>query len=491
MVLSSAGSATISSAGIGSGLDVNSIVTQLMAVEKAPLTKLQTTATTMQTQLSAFGQMQSLVSALHDAAAPLFNADSFALTTATSSDSASVSAGSTVDAVPGTYTVAVSALASGQATVSASGQFADANATVGTGAITISLGSWNAGQTAFTPKTGAQDITIPIGASENTLAGIRDKINAANAGVSASLITDVSGTRLALQSSSTGAQNGFRVTVADADANNTDNLGLSRLAFDPPGGATQTTLTQSAANTQATINGIAVSTTGTALGDVVQGISFNLSKVTTTPVTIGIARNTDSVKTMLTSFAASYNALNQFIGQATHYDSATQTAALLQGDSTAEGIGNQLRAAVGQAGTASSAFSTLSSIGLEFQKDGSLKLNDAKVNAALKNLPELKKALANVDAASPAKNGFAKKIAAWADSLLATGGTLPGRTQSIQARIDSNKKDQASLQDRLTLTEQRLRAQYAALDVTMSKANSLQKYVTQQITTWNNSNNKN
>ena len=114
---------TISSAGIGSGLDVNSIVTQLMAVERQPLTALQTKATTLQTQLSAFGQLQSLVSSLQDAAKPLFSADSFALTTASSSDPTSVSAGTTTNAVPGIYSVSVSSLSATQSVVSAAGVF--------------------------------------------------------------------------------------------------------------------------------------------------------------------------------------------------------------------------------------------------------------------------------------------------------------------------------------------------------------------------------
>jgi flagellar hook-associated protein 2 len=97
---------------VGSGLDVNSIVTQLMAVERQPLTRLQTTAATMQTELSAFGQMQSLVSALQDAAKPLFSADSFSLSNASSSDPTSVSAWTTTKAVPGIYSVAVSSLSS-------------------------------------------------------------------------------------------------------------------------------------------------------------------------------------------------------------------------------------------------------------------------------------------------------------------------------------------------------------------------------------------
>src|ERR1700712_4885718 len=130
---------TISSAGIGSGLDVNSIVTQLMAVERQPLTRLQTTAATYQTQLSAFGQMQSLVSSLQDAAKPMFSADSFARSNAGSSDATSVTASTTTKAVPGLYSVAVSALSATQSLVSAAGVFADSAALVGTGSLTISL----------------------------------------------------------------------------------------------------------------------------------------------------------------------------------------------------------------------------------------------------------------------------------------------------------------------------------------------------------------
>jgi flagellar hook-associated protein 2 len=478
---------TISSAGIGSGLDVSSIVSSLMAVEKLPLTKLQTTASTMQTKLSAFGQMQSLVSAFRDAAAALYKADSYSVTSSSSSDPLSVNAGSTTKAVPGTYAVSVSALSSTQSTVSAAGQFSGETGVVGTGSITLTLGTWSAGQTAFTVKPGSSAIVIPIGASENTLAGIRDKINAADAGVSATVVTDSTGSRLALQSSSTGAANGFRVSVSDDDTNNTDNLGLSRLAFDPPAGAGQMTLTQSAADTQASINGIAVTTPSNTLTDVVGGISFSLGKVTTTPVTVTVSRNTDAVKAQLTSFVSAYNALTGFLAGATQYDAGTKRAALLQGDATTTGLQNQLRQAIGQPGTASPAFGTLSDIGIEFQKDGTLKLNDTKVTAALKRLPELTKAMTNVDTATSVNNGFAKKIAAWADGLLGNDGALTGKTKSIQSQITANQKDQDKFNDRLAAIESRIRAQYSALDKTMSEANALSKYVTQQITTWNKS----
>lgn len=471
---------TISSAGIGSGLDVNSIVTQLMTVEKQPLTRLQTAAATMQTELSAFGQLQSLVSALQDAAKPLFAKDTFSLTTTASSDPTSVSAGTTTSAVPGLYSVAVSSLSATQSLVTSGTPFTDANAAVGSGSITIRLGSWNADGTVFTPQSGSSDVTIPIGASENTLAGIRDKINAANAGVSATVVTDASGSRLALQSTSSGAANAFRVTVVDDDGTNADASGLSRLAFDPASGTAQMTLAQAAADAQATINGIAVSSSSNTLSGVVDGITFNLGKVTTQPVTVSVTRNTDAIKAKLSAFVDAYNQLNTFLAQATHYDAATKQAALLQGDSTATSIQNQLHNLVGTKSGASSTYGTLSSLGIELQKDGSLKLDDTKFGNAVANLAELTKALANVDASVAGNNGIGKRFSDWTTGLLQTNGALPGKTKSIQDEIARNQKDQDALQDRLDATEARMRAQYSALDTTMSQANALAKYITQQ-----------
>ena len=478
---------TISSAGIGSGLDVSSIVASLMSVEKLPLTKLQTNASTMQTKLSAFGQMQSFVSTFRDAAAQLQKADSYSLTSSTSSDAALVSVASTAKAIPGSYAVSVTSLSSTQTAVSASGQFSASTDVVGTGSITLSLGTWSTGQTSFTTKPGSADLVIPIDASQNTLTGIRDKINAANAGVSATIVSDATGSRLALQSSTPGASTGFRVQVTDDDTNNTDALGLSRLAFDPPSATSGMALTQSAANTKASINGIAVETADNTLTNVVDGMTFNLFKVTTSPVTVTVARNTDSVKALVTGFVASYNALSSFLSSATQYDASTKTGALLQGDAIATGLQNQLRSMISQGGTASVTFGSLNSIGLEFQKDGRLKINDTKLNAATANLPELTAAMSRVDLTNPANNGFARKMSSWADRLLGADGSLTSKAKSIKSQLALNQKDQNNVNDRLSATESRLRARYTALDTTMSNANSLSKYVNQQITTWNKS----
>jgi flagellar hook-associated protein 2 len=473
---------TITSAGIGSGLNVNAIISSLMAVESQPLTALQSKATTLQTDLSAFGQVQSLVSSLQDAAKTLMDPSSFNLTNTSSTNSSSVSATTTNGAVPGAYSVSVSSLSAGQSIVSPTGQYTAGTSVVGTGSLTIQLGSWSADNSTFTPGTGSA-VTIPIGASSDTLAGVAAAINSANAGVSATVVTDASGARLALQSNATGTANGFRISVADADGNNSDASGLSRLAYDPQNGAGQMTLAQAAANAQATINGISVTSASNTLSSVIGGVTFNLGQTTTQPVTINVTPNTTSIQTDVTGFVSAFNALNTFLVTETKYDPTTNTAAPLQGDSTAVSIQNQMHNLISQMTGASSKFSTLSSLGIQLQTDGSLQLNSTTFNSALTNLPELTKALSNVDPTTASNNGFGAVFSNWADSLLTTGGTLPGKTAAIQSSITSNQKDQATMNTQLAATQARLQAQYTALDATMSQANALAAYVQQQFYT--------
>ena len=472
--------AGLSSPGIGSGLNVNSIVSQLMAIERQPIAVLQTSADKLQTQLSAMGKLQSLTSALRDASTPLLSADSYAQTAVVSADASSVSATSTTKAAPGSYAVSVLSLSAGQTLVSTAGQFASPAAFVGTGSLTLSLGTWAANLSTFTPKVGSSDVVINIIAGEDSLASVRDKINAANAGVTASIITDTSGSRLSLQSAANGAENGFRLTVADNDLNNTDAFGLSRLFYNPAVAPAQMTRTQSAANSSATINGIAVSSVNDTMVDVISGMTIKLSKLTTAPVTLTVTRNTDSIKQLLARFASAYNDLNKYLGEQTKYDPATKTGALFQGDSTVVGIQNQLRGLVGQSSTASPFFARLSDLGLQIQKDGTLQVVTAKIDEALKNLSGVTTALSNADALAPANSGFIRRMAAWADGMLDPKGALPGRSKTIQTRLTANQNDQDRLASHVADTEKRLRAQYSALDASMAKYSSLSSYVSQQ-----------
>ena len=464
--------ANVSSAGIGSGLDVNSIVTQLMAIERQPLTALETKATKIQSTVSEYGKIKSAVSALRDLASKLASSTTWAQTTAAASNSA-VTATTNANAIPGAYTVEVQTLASAQ-TIATGVQ--SATATVGAGTLHIELGTWGTGQTAFTPKAGATAVDVAIAATD-TLSDVRDKINASGAGVTAMIMTDATGSRLLMRSSATGADGGFRTS------------GVAPLSFDPSAGVTTMTQTQTATNAAATVNGLAVSSASNTLGNVVDGLTLTLTAVTTAPVNVNVATDAAAIKKTITDLAAAYTAVIQLIATDTKYDPVGKTGGMLQGDSAATGLQRQLRTLTGSTSAASAVFPHLSDLGLQVQADGSLTVNGTVLDNALNNVAELKKAFSNSDILDPTKDGFGKRFRVIADSLLGVDGSLTTRTDGLAKQLQRNQKDQDALNARLDGIEKRMRAQYTALDTVMAQLNGQSSYITQQLAAFNNSSN--
>lgn len=480
--------ATVSSAGIGSGLDVNSIITQLMAIEKQPLTALQTKATTIQSTVSEYGKVKSAVSTLRDLSVKLASITTWGQTVGSSSNTAAVNATTTTGSAPGNYSVEVQKLASVQTT--ATGVFAAATTLVGAGTLHIELGTYGAGQTSFTPKTGATAVDVTIAATD-TLGDVRDKINAAGGGVTALIMTDATGSRLLLRSNTSGADNAFRTSVVDADGGNADATGLSALAFDPSAGAAVMTQNQTAANAAATVNGLPVTSTTNVLSNIVDGLTLTLSAVTTAPVSVDVATDKVSLKKTITDFADAYSALVKLISTDTKYDATTKKGGPLQGDSAAVGLQRQIRNLAGAASGASTTFGHLSDIGLELQRDGAMTVNATKLDNSLANVAELKKMFSNSNLTDATQDGFAKRFRVVTDTMLSADGTLTTRTDGLAAQLTKNRKDQDTLSVRLAATEKRMRAQYTALDATMARLNSVSSYVTQQINAFNASNSSN
>lgn len=471
---------TISSLGVGSGIDANSIVTQLVALERQPISLLQTQASKLQTKISAYGQIQSQVSSLRDAAQKLTSPSLWAATTGSSADSSTVSVSTSDGAASGSYAVNVNSLAAAQSIV-ANTSLASSASTVGSGTLTFDVGKWTGN--AFAAKTGSTSVSITIAATD-TLAGIRDKINSANAGVTASIINDASGARLVMNSSTTGDVNGFRVTATDDDGNNTDNAGLSSLAYNPAAGTAGTTQTQAGANASATINGVSVSSTSNTFSNVLTGISLTVSKLTSAgaPVNVTVGQDNATIQKAITDFATAYSNLATYLRNNTKYDDSTKTAGTLQGDSLAVGTLNQFRSLAGSGSGTSSVFGTLSSAGLELQQDGTLKVNSTKLTSSLSNLTELKNLFSNSTTGS---EGIAVKIRMTADNMLGIDGSITTRTAGLNSTIANNQKRQDDLDARAALYEKRLRAQYTALDTTMAGISSQGNYVTQMITQMN------
>jgi flagellar hook-associated protein 2 len=481
--------ATISSIGIGSGLDIERVITQLVAAERQPVTQLQREATSLQTRLSTYGKVQSGMAALRDAASALTRASTWGATTGASGDAAAVAVSTSVNTLPGSYSIEVQRLASVQS--NATGMYASADALVGEGRLRIELGTWGAGQAGFTPKAGATALDIMVGPPAESLAQLRDKINASNSGVVASVLTDASGARLVLRSAATGESNGFRIGVTDNDGNNSDGIGLSALAFDPSAGILTMAQALAAANASASLNGLPISSDSNTLANVLDGITLTLGRVTTAPVLVEAKPDREAIRKSLDSFVTAYNDLNKLVAEQTKYDAGTKTAGVLQGDSAAVSIRAQMRSLLGSSSGASALFTRLADVGFDVQTDGSIKLDESKLGNGLANLGEMKKLFATSDLITPANNGIATMLRALADQVLGIDGSISSRTEGLRKRIDLNQDRQEVLNDRIAMVEKRLRAQYTALDRQMASLTSLSNYVTQQLSVLNQNNNRN
>lgn len=478
--------ATITSLGVGSGLDLNTMVSQLVALERKPLEQMRSQATRLQTQVSSYGQLKSLFSAVQDAAAALNNGSLWQRSLASSSNDAAVAAIGGSGAAAGSYAVAVQALARGQTLVSGS-PLGSPGSLAGTGTLRLQLGSWDSGSTSFSPRSGSSEIAIDIG-PDDTLADVRNKINASGAGVVAALVTDASGTRLSLRSAETGSSNGFRVQVDDSGGGE-----LSRLAYDPENGSSPMQLSIAAANARATVNGIAVESESNELENVIDGLTLRLRRETgTDEVNINLASDREAVQAAVKSFVDAYNALSRFIGTQTRYDESSKKAGSLQGDSSINAVQARLRAVLTAPSAAAAAFPRISDIGLQVQRDGTLKIDEAKLQTAMNNLPELRRAFSNSDSSNPANEGFTRRLASFARQVLDIEGTITTRTEGLQKLITKNSNDQQRLELRVDRFQARLVAQYTAMDANLARLNALGSYVTQQFSgnLLNNGNNR-
>jgi flagellar hook-associated protein 2 len=480
--VSSTGTGTLSSLGLGSGLDSNGIVSKLVELERVPITQLQTQADKIQSKLSAFGQIQSSVTSFRDAARKVADPTFWGTMTASSSDNAAVTFSTSTGAAAGSYSVEVSALARAQTVVMGTASSASTN-TIGSGTLSFQTGAWKDGVFGGTGTS----VDVSIGA-DDTLEGIRDKINSAGAGVSASIIVDASGARLAISSSSTGAANGFRIQVQDgSDTSNTDNTGLSMLAYDPENSSTGTTLAQAAQDASVKVNGVALTSATNTFSTALSAISFTVGKVTgSTPANVTVAADKDAIAKGITDFATAYTALSDLLHADTKYDDSSKSSGPLQGDSTAVSILNQFRTALGSGSTASSVFGTLSAVGLSVSSTGGLTVDSTKLTAALGKLAEVKK-LFTAAGTGNGDDGIAKRLRSLGDNMLSFDGTIASRTSGLNTLISKNQKRQDELDARATLYEKRLRLQYSSLDTSMAGLTAQSQYVTQMITAWNKS----
>lgn len=377
----------ISSSGVGSGLDVESIVKALMGVEKQPLNQIQKQITTTNAKISAFGTISSGLSTFQSTVSKLATASKFNAQSATSSDTTVLTGSTSGTATPGDYSITVSQLA--QAQKLSSGTFSSVDSTIGTGTMTISLGTYNSTGNTFSANTAKTDLNITIDSTNNTLGGLKDAINAANSNVTATIINDGTGYRLVLNSKDSGANNGMKITVADAsDASNTDTNGLSAFAYDPTataGSGKNLTLMKEAQDAKLTIDGISVTKSSNTITDAISGVTLNLAKVSATATTLSVATDKTAITKSVNDFVSGFNTLMTSLRNLTKYDEAGsgKSNGALLGDSTANSIITQLKQTITKSVGLTGSITSLSDIGVAFQKDGTLALDSTKLSSAL------------------------------------------------------------------------------------------------------------
>jgi flagellar hook-associated protein 2 len=484
----------IQSLGVGSGLDANSIVTQLMAVERRPLTLLQKSASGIQSQISVYGNIKSRLDALQTATDKIKLSTNWSPVKVDTAGSTAVSASVSGSPAAGDFTVGVSQLARAQSVATA--PFASATAAVGTGTLRIELGQWSGGFGTFSATAGASVDVAVDATTGSSLTNIRDAVNSAISAakaaklagtrteavpdVSATIVTDSNGSRLVLQSGTTGEANGFRIT----DASTPPATGsFSSLLFNPPSGATMP-VANAASNLQATVNGVPVSLAGNTMTDVVQGITIQANSVTTTDTRIKVTQDTEALKKGISDFISAYNEVIKYTTQQTAYDATTKKGGPLQGDRSALSLLNQLRQAVTTPTSATTAFSgatgqasRLSDVGITVQRDGTLQSDSTKLDKALVQLPELTKLFSQVNTTDASQQGIGQGVARLLTSLTGMDGSLSARQSGLNASLTRNQNDQTRINDRLAQVEARLRAQYTALDKRMAGINGLGSYI--------------
>lgn len=487
----------ISSVGIGSGLEVQEIISKLVALEKSPLTTLEARADIIQTKISAYGEIKSLMTTLSDAAGVLSRDSGWNAMLLTSSNTSAVTPTITGIASASSFSVGVSQLAQSQSTVSG----VVAASTDLSGTIAIQLGSWTTTPgvpptpTAFAADPTKTEIKIVIPSGTTSLAAVAAKINDSGAGVTATVISDASGDRLMIRSSSTGEVSGFKITAPAAATDAPEaSAGLKALTYDPLNAASGTTMTQAAQNAKATINGVAVSSATNELKGVIPGVSLQLSQVTTTDALVTAKADTATIKTNIKAFVDAYNAVNTLLSDATKYDSTAKTAGVLQADSSTVGLMNMLRRMV----TSSSMGDTLtrlSDVGITMQQGGNLSIETLTTaqkatgrqdldSALAGDLTVLKKLFAGTDGDATSK-GIAVKIKTFASDMLSLDGSITAKQDALNDEVERNGDEQDKVNNRATLLEARLTKTYTALDAKMATLTALSDYVTQQVAQWN------
>lgn len=436
----------ITSAGVGSGIDIETIISSLMQLERQPLTALQRRESDVNAQVSAYGTIKSAVSSFQDTMEELSSADKFKIFTTASSDEDVLTATTDSNAAAGIYNLTVNRLA--QNHKMGSDEKSDSATFGGTAGDELTL------------TIDSESVTIDL-STASTLSEIRDLINADtdNPGVTATILnTGSNNQRLILTSNESGHDNRVQLSYGGTIDSSTFNFATSNQVS----GSTMVDLTELDSSYE--VDGYTLTSSSNDVSDVIDGIDLKLKS--TGDSVLSIERDTASIEESAKSFVNSYNFLVQTMNRFGQND--------LSGDSTLRSISSLMRGVINTAPTGlTGSFDALSQLGIKTDaKTGDLTLDSSDFSDALD---------ADFDAVaeifSDDDQGFAFRLEALAETLLDTDGIIDSRTDGLGDRVSSLQDSQAEFERRLELKEKALRSQYAALDGLVASMNSTSSFL--------------
>lgn len=454
---SSTSGSVLQALGLGSGLDIQNLVSTLTEAEmNAANKRVERQQESVTAQVSGMASLKSSLSVFQASLLSLTTGQTFSPRSATSSHEDMLTVTADSDAVVGNYRVEIEQLATSQQLLSDSFT-GGRTAVVGTGELTLSVGG--------------DSFTVTIDSTNSTLADIRDAINDSedNSGVSAALIYGTNGeAQLLLSSNETGAGHDITVSATGGDG------GLSVLTYGPSDTANYTE-DQSSQDAIVYVAGVKHTSSSNTVSDAVDGITLNLLEADLgTEITVQVANNSTNMVSLVETFVTAYNTLNEQMSSLGKYDAATQTAGSLLGDAIYNNVQRQLSHALrDQVAGLGSVYNSLSALGVTTTASGSLTLDEDKLNAALSADYEA------VAETLQAENGLISRLNSFLDEALSSGGLIAARDASLdreQEQID-DLKDWVEM--RTAQVEARYLAKFNAMDSLLAQLNSTSEYLTQ------------
>lgn len=447
---------SISSLGIGSGLDLNGLLDQLEAAERKQLDPIKARQASYEAKISAYGKLDSALTTFQDAVNKLKDPDLFN-SLSSNVEGEGITASDSTNAQAGRYNISVSQLARAQSLASAGFNKRDAELGGGTLSLTV----------------GGESLDIDISQEDSSLEGIRDAINASDAGVRATIVNNGDPDapyRLVLTSKETGTE----ATVLDLSYTASGSDTTLESTFDL--GNMEETV--SAQNAEMTVNGIAISSTSNKVQGAIEGVTLTLSD--TGDSTVTVEHDNFALRDAITSFVDSYNDLQGTIGELTSFNSDSGAAGELLGDATLRSIDERLRGALAFTPDAEG-MGSLSDMGITLQLDGTLELDDKRLDDAITHQREdLVTFFSGGSTEETAKSGYADQLATTLDNILDDNGLLENATTGLETRLKTVNAQYMRTEQTINDTVERYRKQFSQLDSMIASMNQTSNYLTQQ-----------